>query len=88
VQGEPLHQNTVVCSENGEQAAGTRALLREVKGRYHAELRTILEQHRGTVEKFVGDPAMAVFEVTSSSGVERVVQRNEHDRAGIPALRT
>ena len=30
-------------------------------GRYHAELRTILEQHGGAVEKFVGDAAMAVF---------------------------
>jgi class 3 adenylate cyclase len=30
-------------------------------GRYHTELRTILEQHGGTVEKFVGDAAMAVF---------------------------
>ena len=29
--------------------------------RYHAELRTILERHGGTVEKFVGDAAMAVF---------------------------
>src|SRR6266513_4238985 len=28
---------------------------------YHAELRTILERHGGTVEKFVGDAAMAVF---------------------------
>ncbi len=30
-------------------------------GRYQAELRTILEQHGGTVEKFVGDAAMAIF---------------------------
>ena len=29
--------------------------------RYHAELRAILERHGGTVEKFVGDAAMAVF---------------------------
>jgi len=29
--------------------------------RYHAELRQILERHGGTVEKFVGDAAMAVF---------------------------
>src|SRR5215210_787682 len=29
--------------------------------RYHAELRTILERHGGTVEKFIGDAAMAVF---------------------------
>ena len=29
--------------------------------RYHRELRTILERHGGSVEKFVGDAAMAVF---------------------------
>jgi hypothetical protein len=32
-----------------------------VMARYHAELRAILERHGGTVEKFVGDAAMAVF---------------------------
>jgi class 3 adenylate cyclase len=37
------------------------ARFREVMGRYHTELRTILEQHGGTVEKSVGDAAMAVF---------------------------
>jgi class 3 adenylate cyclase/tetratricopeptide (TPR) repeat protein len=36
-------------------------VLRELMGRYHAELRSILERHGGTVEKFVGDAAMAVF---------------------------
>src|SRR5438552_5313052 len=36
-------------------------LLRAVMGGYHAELRTILARHGGTVEKFVGDAAMAVF---------------------------
>jgi tetratricopeptide (TPR) repeat protein len=35
--------------------------LRELMTRYHAELRAILERHGGTVEKFVGDAAMAVF---------------------------
>jgi class 3 adenylate cyclase/tetratricopeptide (TPR) repeat protein len=36
-------------------------LLQEQMSRYHAELRTILERHGGTVEKFIGDAAMAVF---------------------------
>jgi class 3 adenylate cyclase/tetratricopeptide (TPR) repeat protein len=36
-------------------------VLQERMTRYHAELRTILERHGGTVEKFVGDAAMAVF---------------------------
>jgi class 3 adenylate cyclase/tetratricopeptide (TPR) repeat protein len=35
--------------------------LRRVMGRYFAEMRTILESHGGTVEKFIGDAVMAVF---------------------------
>ncbi len=33
---------------------------------YHAELRKILERHGGTVEKFIGDAAMAVFGLPSA----------------------
>jgi class 3 adenylate cyclase/tetratricopeptide (TPR) repeat protein len=54
----------VFCDLVGSTALGERSdpeVLREVMGRYHAELRTILERHGGTVEKFVGDAAMAVF---------------------------
>jgi len=54
------------CDLVGSTSLGDRAdpeLLRELMGRYHAELRTILERHGGTVEKFVGDAAMAVFGV-------------------------
>jgi hypothetical protein len=36
-------------------------VLRDLMSRYHGELRAILERHGGTVEKFVGDAAMAVF---------------------------
>ena len=52
------------CDLVGSTSLGDRAdpeLLRELMGRYHTELRTILERHGGTVEKFVGDAAMAVF---------------------------
>jgi class 3 adenylate cyclase len=52
------------CDLVGSTAMGDRSdpeLLREAMGRYHAELRTILERHGGTVEKFIGDAAMAVF---------------------------
>jgi class 3 adenylate cyclase/tetratricopeptide (TPR) repeat protein len=52
------------CDLAGSTSLGDRAdpeLLRELMTRYHAELRTILERHGGTVEKFVGDAAMAVF---------------------------
>ena len=54
----------VFCDLVGSTALGERTdpeVLRELMGRYHAELRTILERHGGTVEKFVGDAAMAVF---------------------------
>ena len=54
----------VFCDLVGSTALGERSdpeLLRETMGRYHSELRVILERHGGTVEKFVGDAAMAVF---------------------------
>ena len=54
----------VFCDLVGSTALGERTdpeVLRELMARYHAELRTILERHGGTVEKFVGDAAMAIF---------------------------
>jgi class 3 adenylate cyclase/tetratricopeptide (TPR) repeat protein len=54
----------VFCDLVGSTALGDRSdpeVLRELMSRYHAELRTILERYGGTVEKFVGDAAMAVF---------------------------
>jgi class 3 adenylate cyclase len=54
----------VFCDLVGSTALGERTdpeVLRDVMARYHAELRTILERHGGTVEKFVGDAAMALF---------------------------
>jgi class 3 adenylate cyclase/tetratricopeptide (TPR) repeat protein len=54
----------VFCDLVGSTALGERTdpeVLRDVMARYHAQLRTILEHHGGTVEKFVGDAAMAVF---------------------------
>ena len=52
------------CDLVGSTSMGDRSdpeVLREAMGRYHAELRTILERHGGMVEKFIGDAAMAVF---------------------------
>src|SRR4051812_3166274 len=37
--------------------------LRAAMGSYFAEMRTVIERHGGTVEKFVGDEVMAVFGV-------------------------
>ena len=54
----------VFCDLVGSTSLGDRAdpeVLREVMTQYHAELRAILERHGGTVEKFVGDAAMAIF---------------------------
>ena len=54
----------VFCDLVGSTSLGERTdpeALRELMSRYHAELRSILERHGGSVEKFVGDAAMAVF---------------------------
>jgi len=54
----------VFCDLVGSTALGERTdpeVLRELMASYHAELRAILERHGGTVEKFVGDAAMAIF---------------------------
>jgi class 3 adenylate cyclase/tetratricopeptide (TPR) repeat protein len=54
----------VFCDLVGSTALGERhdpEVLRQLMTRYHAELRAILERHGGTVEKFVGDAAMAIF---------------------------
>ena len=36
-------------------------LFREILGRYFDSVRTVIERHGGTVEKFIGDAVMAVF---------------------------
>jgi class 3 adenylate cyclase/tetratricopeptide (TPR) repeat protein len=54
----------VFCDLVGSTALGETKdpeVLRELMARYHAELRAILEHHGATVEKFVGDAAMAIF---------------------------
>jgi class 3 adenylate cyclase/tetratricopeptide (TPR) repeat protein len=40
--------------------------LRRVMERYFAEMRSILERHGGTVEKFIGDAVMAVFGIPTA----------------------
>ena len=52
------------CDLVGSTALGDRSdpeVLRDLMGRYHRELRAILERDGGLVEKFIGDAAMAVF---------------------------
>ncbi len=54
----------VFCDLVGSTALGERTdpeLMRELMGRYHRDLRAVVERHGGTIEKFVGDAAMAIF---------------------------
>jgi class 3 adenylate cyclase/tetratricopeptide (TPR) repeat protein len=56
----------VFCDLAGSTALGDRTdpeALRTTMRAYFDEMRTILERHGGTVEKFVGDAVMAVFGV-------------------------
>jgi class 3 adenylate cyclase len=53
----------VFCDLTGSTALGDRTdpeALRATMRGYYEEMRTILERHGGTVEKFVGDAVMAV----------------------------
>ena len=56
---------TVVFLDLVDSTAITGALdpeaHRRVQGRFFEELRTVLERHGGTLEKFIGDAVMAVF---------------------------
>jgi class 3 adenylate cyclase/tetratricopeptide (TPR) repeat protein len=79
------------CDLVGSTSLGDRAdpeLLRERMARYHAELRTILEHHGGTVEKFVGDAAMAVFGIPQvhEDDALRAVRAAEEIRAAVARL--
>ncbi len=56
---------TVIFSDLvGSTALGERSdpeSVRRVMSRYFSEVRSVLERHGGTVEKFIGDAVMAVF---------------------------
>jgi class 3 adenylate cyclase/tetratricopeptide (TPR) repeat protein len=66
---EPAHEVrktvTVLFSDvQGSTAMGEQIdpeSLRRAMGRYFEAMRTVLERHGGTVEKFIGDAVMAVF---------------------------
>ncbi len=79
------------CDLVGSTTLGDRTdpeLLRELMARYHAELRTILERHGGTVEKFVGDAAMAVFGIphVHEDDALRAVRAADEIRAAVQRL--
>jgi class 3 adenylate cyclase len=54
------------CDVTGSTSLGERLdpeTVRRVMGRYFEEMKTVLESHGGTVEKFIGDAVMAAFGV-------------------------
>ena len=54
------------CDVVGSTALGERVdpePLRRLMGNYYEQMRSIVERHGGTVEKFIGDAVMAVFGV-------------------------
>jgi class 3 adenylate cyclase/tetratricopeptide (TPR) repeat protein len=81
----------VFCDLTGSTALGDvtdpEALRATMRG-YYEEMRTILERHGGTVEKFVGDAVMAVFGVPVSHEDDalRAVRAAWEMRAAVPAL--
>jgi class 3 adenylate cyclase len=81
----------VFCDLVGSTSLGERTdpeVLREVMTRYHGELREILEHHGGTVEKFVGDAAMAIFGLPRihEDDAQRAVRAAVEMRDAITAL--
>ncbi|MCP9485552.1 MAG: AAA family ATPase [Gaiellaceae bacterium MAG52_C11] len=55
---------TIFCDVTGSTTLGEARdpeLMRRVMSRYFDEMRTALQGHGGTVEKFIGDAVMAVF---------------------------
>jgi class 3 adenylate cyclase len=61
---------TIVFSDvAGSTSLGDRLdpeALRRVMERYFAEMRSVLERHGGTVEKFIGDAVMAAFGIPAA----------------------
>jgi class 3 adenylate cyclase len=80
------------CDLVGSTSMGDRSdpeLVREAMGRYHSQLRTILERHGGTVEKFIGDAAMAVFGIPQvhEDDALRAVRAADEIRQAIDGLK-
>jgi class 3 adenylate cyclase/tetratricopeptide (TPR) repeat protein len=81
----------VFCDLTGSTALGDRTdpeALRATMRGYYDEMRTILERHGGTVEKFVGDAVMAVFGVpiAHEDDALRAVRAAWEMRAAVPEL--
>src|SRR4051794_37118776 len=73
----------VFCDLTGSTALGDRTdpeALRATMRGYYEQMRTILERHGGTVEKFVGDAVMAVFGVPVSHEDDALRAVRRHGR--------
>ena len=58
----------VFCDVTGSTSLGEQLdpeSMRRVMSRFFEEMKTVLERHGGTVEKFIGDAVMAVFGIPS-----------------------
>ncbi|MDO8484870.1 MAG: adenylate/guanylate cyclase domain-containing protein [Candidatus Limnocylindrales bacterium] len=71
---------------NGERPSAEA--LRDVMSRYFEAMKSALEQHGGTVEKFIGDAVMAVFglPVRHEDDAVRAVRAALDMQAALPAL--
>jgi class 3 adenylate cyclase len=79
------------CDVSGSTALGEELdpeVLRGVINPYFAEIRTIIERHGGTVEKFIGDAVMAVFgiPVVQEDDALRAVRAAAEIRERLPAV--
>ena len=90
--GEQRKTVTVLfCDVVGSTALGETAdpeALRALLARYFERMKSIVERHGGTVEKFIGDAVMAVFGVPTvhEDDAARAVQAAAEMRAAFPGL--
>ena len=79
------------CDVTGSTALGESVdpeALRGMLARYFERMKTIVERHGGTVEKFIGDAVMAVFgvPVAHEDDALRAVRAGAEMRAALPEL--
>ncbi|HET8557859.1 MAG TPA: adenylate/guanylate cyclase domain-containing protein, partial [Gaiellaceae bacterium] len=81
----------VFCDITGSTALGESVdpeTLRALLARYYDRMKSIVERHGGTVEKFVGDAVMAVFgvPVLHEDDAVRALRAAAEMRAALPEL--
>jgi class 3 adenylate cyclase len=79
----------VFCDVTGSTALGESTdpeALRAVLARYFERMKAIVEQHGGTVEKFIGDAVMAVFGVPVVMRTTRFARAGRLSRCATPCL--